>query len=273
MNAIQIDNRIELYLDATRNARYQRVEKSAAVNDAIKKFIDDRFGDEANRNPYSFQFIQQDRDDLYTLIKSATPTVTNLTAITTDYYTTGVSRITNPTDYYTLISWNTTVAGIQTFARPITYNELGPLLEDSLKYPTNKRTYYLEDATGYKFYRGTTGTMTVGIEYIKTPATYSMGTDAQLIDAGVGVLTIGLSYIATEVSVQNSVTYQPGTQFTAAVSTTLTSGQVILASNTTTCDLPDKVHEIIAKMAADILSGVVSDYTRAQSIEKQVKES
>jgi len=273
MNAIQIDNRIEFYLDATRNARFQRIEKSGAVNDAIRKFIDDKFGDEEEKNPYSFQFTQQVRDDLFTLIKSATPTVTNLTAITTDYGTTGVSRITNPTDYYDLISWTTTIDGITTFARPTSLNALMPLLEDSLKQPTNKRTYYLEDATGYKFYRGTTGTLTVGIEYIKTPATYSMGSDGQLINAGVGVVVVGQSYIATEVSVQNGVTYQPGTQFTAAVSTTLTSGQVILASNTTTCDLPEKVHEIIAKMAADILSGVVSDYTRAQSIEKQVKES
>jgi len=273
MNAIQIDNRIEFYLDATRNARFQRIEKSGAVNDAIRKFIDDRFGDLGHKSPYSFEFTQQVRDDLFTLIKSATPTVTNLTAITTNYGTTGVSRITNPTDYYELISWTTTITGIITFAQPTSYNGLIPLLEDSLKHPTNTYPYYLEDATGYKFYKGTTGTLVVGIDYIKTPATYSMGTDGQLINFGAAVLTIGLSYIATEVSVQNGVTYQPGTQFTAAVSTTLTSGQVILASNTTTCDLPDKVHEIIAKMAADILSGVVSDYTREQYLSKEVKES
>lgn len=272
MNAIQIDNRIEFYLDATRNARYGRLEKSGAVNDAIKKFIDDRFGDEDNKNPYSFEFIQQVRDDLYTLIKSATPTVTNLTAITTDYGTTGVSRITNPTDYYDLISWTTTISGITTFAQPTSYNALITLLEDSLKQPSNKYPYYLEDATGYKFYKGTTGTLVVGIDYIKTPATYSMGTDIQLITSP-SLVVIGSSYIATEVTVQNGVTYQPGTQFTAAATTALASGQVILASNTTTCDLPEKVHEIIAKMAADILSGVVSDYTREQYLAKEVKES
>lgn len=273
MNAIQIDNRIEFYLDATRNGRFQRVEKSGAVNDAIKKFIDDRFGDLNEKNPYSFELTQQVRDDLFTLIKSATPTVTSLTSITTDYGTTGVNRITNPTDYYELISWSTTIDGITTFAQPTTYNALIPLLEDSLKQPTNKYPYYLEDATGYKFYRGTTGTLVVGIDYIKVPATYSMGADNQLINFGAGVLVVGQSYIATELSVQNGVTYQVGTQFTAAVTTTLTSGQVILASNTTTCDLPDKVHEIIAKMAADILSGAIADYTRYQQIEKEVKES
>ena len=69
MNAIQIDNRIEFYLDATRNARYPRTEKSGAVNDAIKKFIDYNFGDADGRNPNSFEFTQQQRDNLYTLIK------------------------------------------------------------------------------------------------------------------------------------------------------------------------------------------------------------
>lgn len=271
MNAIQIDNRIEFYLDATRNARFQRIEKSGAINDAIKKFIDDRFGDEQERNPYSFEFSQQIRDDLFTLIKQGTPTVTNLANRTNDYYSIGVSRITNPIDYYTLISWDTTIDGIQTFARPTSYNQLSPLLEDSLKYPTNKRTYYLEDATGYRFYKATTGTLTVNMEYIKTPATYSMGADDQLIGTG-NNLTIGVNYIATEISVNNTVTYQPGTLFTAGA-TNLVSGQVILASNTTTTDLPDKVHEIIAKMAADILSGATADYTRYQQIEKEVKES
>jgi len=272
MNAIQIDNRIEFYLDATRNARYPRTEKSGAVNDAIKKFIDYNFGDADGRNPNSFEFTQQQRDNLYTLIKPATLTVTALSNIVTDYGSTGVSRITNPTDYYDLISWTATIAGLTTFAQPTSYGALIPLLEDSLKQPTNKHPYYLEDATGYKFYKGITGTLAVDINYIKTPATYSMGSDNQLIDAGIGVLTANANYIATEVSVNLGVTFQPGDLFTAS-STTLTSGQVILASNTTTCDLPDKVHEIIAKMAADILSGVVSDYTREQYLSKEVKES
>ncbi len=269
MNAIQIFERVYFYMDTTRNARFQFIDYSKAVNDAIQKFINDQFGDEENKNPYSFESTQQVRDNLFTLIKTATPTVTNLANKVNDYYTIGVSRITNPTDYYDLISWDTTVAGIETFARPTTKNELGPLCEDSLKYPTNKRTYYLEDNTGYKFYRGTTGTLTVSIDYIKTPAAYSCGSEGQLINAGIGVLTIGLDYIATELSVSLG-TFQPGDRFTAS-SVTLNSGQVILASNTTTCDLPAKTHETIAKMAAEILSGTVADYDRSQFDGKEAK--
>ena len=127
----------------------------------------------------------------------------------------------------------------------------------------------MEDATGYKFYKGTTGTLTVSLEYLKTPATYSCGTDAQLIGAG-NNLTLNLDYIATEISVNNLVTYQPGQLFTAGA-TNLVSGQVILASNTTTCDLPTKTHETIAKMAAEILSGSVSDYNKSQFAEKEAK--
>ena len=270
MNAIQILERLYLYMDTTRNARFSLTDYSKAVNDAIQKFINNEFGDIDQKNPYSFQLTQSIRDNLFTLIKTATPTVTNLSNRTNDYYTIGVSRITNPTDYYDLISWDTTIDSIQTFARPTTLNELGPLLEDSLKYPTNKRTYYLEDATGYKFYRGTTGTLTVSLEYLKTPQPYICGTDGQLINSGAGVLTLGTDYIATEVSVSNLVTYQPGNLFNAG-STTLNSGQVILASNTQTTDLPAKTHETIAKMAAEILSGSVADYNKSQFAEKEAK--
>lgn len=260
-------------MDTTRNARFSFLDYAKAVNDAIQKFINDRFGDIEHNNPYTFEFTQAIRDELFTLIKTATPTVTNLSNKVNDYYTIGVSRITYPSDYYDLISWTTTIDSVETFARPTTYNELGPLCEDSLKYPTNKRTYYLEDATGYKFYRGTTGTLTVSIEYLKTPATFSLGIDSNLIDEGVGVLTAGETYIATEISVHNLITYKPGDTFTVVAQTTLTSGQVILASNTTTCDLPAKTHETIAKMAAEILSGSVSDYNRSAFAQKEAKDT
>ncbi len=256
-------------MDTTRNARFSFLDYSKSVNDAIVKFINDRFGDIDNRNPYSFQFTQKVRDELYTLIKTATPTVSNLSNRVNDYYSIGVSRITNPTDYYDLISWTTYIDGIETYARPTTDNELGPLLEDSLKYPTNKRTYYVEDAIGFKFYKATTGTLTVSTDYIKTPATYTCGNENQLIAAGPN-LTIGLDYIATQVSVNVGTTFYPGDQFTA-VGVTLTSGQVILASNTVTCDLPAETHETIAKMAASILSGTVSDYNRSQFDAKEAK--
>jgi len=79
-----------------------------------------------------------------------------------------------------------------------------------------------------------------------------------------------LVYIAVEVSVHNGVTYAEGTQFTSA-NTNLTSGQVILAANTTTCELPEKCHDEIAKMAAEILLGVTKDYEASAFSEKETK--
>lgn len=273
MNAIQILERVYLYMDTTRNARFNFTDYSKAVNDAIEKFVIDQFGNEANQGAYSFQSNQQIRDNLFTLIKTATPTITTGTTITTDYGASTPNHINNPTDYFCLIAIQTLIGGITTYARPTTYNELLPLIEDSFKQPTNSRPYYIEDATGYNIYRGTTGTLTTAtLTYIKEPATYSCGTEGQLIDDGVGVLTIGLDYIATQTSVNAGTTYNPGDQFTAA-GTTLTSGQVILASNTTTCDLPEKTHEDIAKMAAAILSGTVSDFNRSAFAGKEAKDA
>lgn len=272
MNAIQIDNRIEFYLDSTRNGRFPRTEKSLAVNDAIRKFIDDIFGDIDNKNTYGFQSIQQVRDDLFTLIKVSTITPTTLSPVTTDYGSFIVNHVNDPSDYYEFVALRTLINGISTYVRPASNNNLGPLLEDSFKMPSNKQPYYLDDDTGYQIYRGSTGTLTSAeMTYIKTPAIYSMGADSQLIGPG-NNLTIGLDYIATEVSVNNLVTYQPGQLFNAGA-ISLDSGQVILASNTTTCDLPPKTHEIIAKMAVEILSGAISDFNRAAFTEKEVKES
>jgi hypothetical protein len=98
-----------------------------------------------------------------------------------------------------------------------------------------------------------------------------MGDESQYINAGAGVVTIGASYIATELSVQNGVTYQIGTQFTAAVTTTLASGQVILASNTTTTDMPEKCQDELAKLAASILLGVTSAFENSAFAEKETK--
>jgi len=272
MNAIAIKERVEFYMDTTRNARFSFLDINKAVNDAIRNFINDMFGSISGQNPYSFQSTQQIRDDLYTLIKTSTPAVTTLSPYTTNYDTFIVNHINLPTDYYELIAIQTLIGGVTNYARPMEMNERGPLLEDSFKKPSNRQPYYLEDSTGYKIYRANTGTLTTAtIDYIKTPNAFTIGNESQLIAPG-NNLTIGLDYIAVKKSVNNTVTYMPGQLFNAGA-TNLVSGQVILASNTQTTDLPDKTHEIIAKMAAEIMSGVTADYTRSQYTEKQAKDS
>jgi len=270
VNAIQIKNLVETYMDSTRNGRFGLDVISQVVNDAIEKFVMDSFGDVDGKKIYGFQAIQQIRDNLYTLIKSTSPTVTTLSNHNTQYYSFGVNHINNPADYYEFVALETLIGGVSTYARPTTYNELGPLLEDTYKHPTNKQPFYLDDSTGYKIYREATGTLTSAtLTYIKTPATYSCGTQSQLIGPG-NNLTLGLDYIAVQTSVNNLVTYQSGQLFNAG-SIQLVSGQVILASNTTTTDLPEKTHNEIAKIAASIMSGTITDYPRSQFAEKEAK--
>lgn len=258
MNSIQIDVAIELYLDVTRNARYYRWERDKAVNDAIRNFMDNIIDD--NINPKKQSGIQSEQivsDNLFTLQKrqSAAPTA---------------DIALYPADYYTLLDINATINGVSKYCRPLNQNKLGPRLDNAFDPPSSDTPFYLQQATGYQIYY--TGTLTnVDLDYYKTPVNFTIGTDSQLINPGV-VLTLTLSYIATEVSVSAGVTYNVGDQFTAT-STTLTSGQVILATNTTTIELPPKTHPEIAKIAASILSGVVSDFPKSQFAQVQADKS
>jgi len=272
-NAFELKELIDLYLDVTRNARYPYSSYNKAVQEATEKYLDQMFGDLNSRNIYGFQRLQQIRDNLFTLIKTSNPTITTSSTITNRFGDTfTINHFNNPTDFRELACVQTLLGGFTDYAKPTDYNSIGPLLNDSFAKPSNTLMYYNDDATGYKIYRGGTGTLTsVTLTYVKEPNQFSLGNESLQINAGVGVLTIGLSYIAIETSVQNGVTYLPGTQFTAAVTTTLASGQVILASNTTPCELPEKVQNDVAKITAEIMSGVVSDYNRSAFVNKEAQ--
>lgn len=269
MNAIEVMNRIDFYNDISRSGRFYFSDYNKAVNDAIKDYSDERLGDETQRNPKNMQWIQQIRDDLYTLIKKATLTPTNGTVITNRYYSSTPSHVNFPADYDDFISLEVLIDGYTDYSKPTSYNEIGPLLKDSFRHPTNTLTYYNEDATGLTIWRGVGGTFTsASLEYMKIPNTFSVGAETQLISPGGAVLTNGVSYIAVEISVQNAITYQIGTQFTAT-GNALTSGLVILASNTTTIELPDKTHNEICKAASRIMMLATSNYNASQAIETE----
>lgn len=268
MNAIQLGYAIDLYTNLTHTSRFYNVEKNKAVNSAILNKVNSIVDTINASDVNGIDRIQKFRDELYTLLKTSTTAATSIGNYNTNIL---IDHINYPTDYRTFAALTLTIDGNTTYGRQTDYNKRGPLLECSFRKPNNSKPYFLEDSTGIFVYRGATSTISASkLDYIKTPATFSMGLENQYIDAGAGVLTIGASYIATEVSVQNAVTYQIGTQFTAAVTTTLTSGQVILASNTTTTDLPERCHDEIAKMAAEILLGVVGAFDNSAFVQKEV---
>lgn len=208
MNAIQLKEKVDFYLDMTRAARFTFAEYNIAVNDTIEKFTAETLGSPDHRTPENFQWVQQLRDDLYTLIKTNSPTLTGATSITTPYYTTGVTTFPFPTDYYGFVSLTSIISAKTIYARPTNYNELGPLLEDSFKHPSDTKIYFNENATGMTLYRGSTTPTSTVLTYIKAPATYSCGSETQLITyAGIALALATGSYYATQVSVFNGVTY------------------------------------------------------------------
>jgi len=264
MNAIELKNRVDFYLDMTRAARFTFAEYNIAVNDTIEKFVSETIGDPDHRRPESFQWVQQLRDDLYTLIKTASVTISTATSITTPYYTTGVSSFPFPTDYYAYVLLTAVISAKTLHAHPTNNNEAGPLLEDSFKHPSDVKIYFNENSTGMTIYRGATTITSGQLTYIKTPATYSCGAETQLINAG-GTLTNAVSYYATQVSVYAGTTYQIGATITGT-GAALTSGQTIAVANTTTCDLPSRVHEEIAKRAAAVMLLTTANYPAAQAV-------
>ncbi len=270
MNAIASFNRVNYYNDLTRSSRFPFSEYNIAFNGEILRYIDEMVGDPLGRTPEWFQGNQVVRDNLYTVIATATPAITNGTAVVNKYYSALPSHINMPTDYYTFVLLMCKIDDYTTYARPTTYGALGPLLQDSFRHPTNLKPYYNEDATGLTVWRENSGTFqTATLTYIKYPTAFNMGQESDLIAAGTGVLTIGLDYIATEVSVQGGNTYQIGTQFTAAVNNNLTSGQVILASKTSPIPLPSKVHETICKRVSDVMLGVTQAYNQSQFVKSK----
>lgn len=272
MNAIASMLRTEFYSDVSRNGRFFFSDYNKVFNDVMRVFIDQQFFDADGKALTGFQFSQEQRSNLYTLIKTITPSITTIGTITTRYGTYTQNHIDFPADFYEFISAEPVIDGYRDYSRPTSYNKKGPLMDNVFMKPTNKKTYYNEDALGLNIYRGVGGTFTqINLAYIKTPATFSVGSEANLIAAGAGVLTNGTSYIAVDDSVNNGVTYLGGTQFTAT-NVNLTSGTVILTANTTPLELPDNTHEILAKMAAAILLGVTNDPSKSQFVEREANK-
>lgn len=266
MNAIETYNLVQFYIDRSRGARYYFSEINSAVNDAIKNTIDD-ITDTSNLNQLSgIDRLQVFRDELYTLIKTESSVPTVIGFYNSDVL---INHINYPLDYRTFVSMSCTIDGSTSYVRDLTYNSKGPVLEDSFLKPTNSKVKFLEDATGFKLYRGTTGTISnASLDYIKQPVAFNMGSEPQLINPGLAVLIPGDSYVAVEDSVVGSTFYPSGAMFTNP-SADLVSGQVIPSISLVSIELPVKTHADIAKRAAAILSGVVKNFESSGFAEKE----
>ena len=254
MNIISQKERVDFYMDRSRAPRFSLLQYNMAFREVVMAFFDEHRKDEIGI-----------RDNLYTLLTTATPTVTTTT--TTSTYT--ISHFNYPSNYHFFNNLQVYVDGELARVLPIKGDEINPVLLDSFKRPSNTKIYQKEDATGYSLYRGVGGTCTASFEYLKAPAEPYLGNDSDYIQTG-GTLVFGTSYTVFDPSVVAGVTYNPGDVFTASV-TTLTSGKVIPTSILVDCDLPDTVHEDIAKMVAEYMSGSVENFNKAAFSEKLTK--
>jgi len=268
MNPIEIKQRIEFYIDLSRSPRFNFQDYNMAFNDSMYEYISQQVGLSDQRNPQSVQLIQRIRDNLYTLIKTNNPTPTDGTTVVGQYYSSKPTSLPIPSDYDTFLLLQYTISSVTYYARPTTFNELGPLIDDSFNHPTNSMAYFNETTSALTLWRGTAGTVSSALlTYIKTPNVFSIGQDNQIISPS--VLATG-SYYALETCVFNSVTYYMGQIITGNNVLALTSGTVILVSNTTACELPPKTHEILSKWSAAKMLTSVGMIQEAQAIMGEV---
>jgi len=270
VNAIQLRAQIDFYNNLSKNARYYSYEYNGAVDTAMMQYMDNRIGDKSQRTPEMFQQV---RDDLYTVIKTVAVTFTPGTAITNRYYSALPATGPAPTDYRDYALLMCLIDGYTTYARPTNFNESGPLLENSFMHPTNDKPYFNYQTTGFTLWRENSGTLTSAtLTYYKIPNSFNVGLETQLINGGPAVTLTNLAtYYATEQSIYNGVTYALGATITGVTGYFLTSGQVILASNTTPCELPADCHDEIALLASKLMLGAVSNYEGSMFSEKEEK--
>lgn len=256
-NAIKTASVIDDYLDNPRGARYFRIQYDNAVASAIRNIIDSIIPSDPTK-PITVEIQQAASDNLYTLLKTQTAAPTTDIAL-------------YPADYRFFDSIYATIGGVQYWCRPTTPNKKGPMQDDSFRRATDIKPYYFQQLTGFKILHGIGTVTSVDLNYYKTPLVFSIGKDSQLISAGTAIVNASV-YIAVDPSVQNSVSYNIGDQFTA-VGTTLTSGTVILASNTVAIELPEKLHDKVAKLAAEILLGQTQQFNQSAFAEKEADKS
>jgi hypothetical protein len=258
-NAIQTQSEIDLYIDRARNQRYPRLSYDIAVNNAVRLFIEERAGDKKNPNGLlSYKSEQQVSDELYTLQSTL---VAAPTADVAAY----------PSDYYFLISIYINVGGKRVRVLPTNENRIGPQQRSNFFNYTDDFPYFIQVSGGFQILHGTGTISTVEINYLCQASYFTIGNEGQLINPG-ATLTVGSTYIATQQSVVLGVSYNVGDVFTSGT-TTLTSGQCILQSQTTPLNLPVKTQNEIAKRAAEILTGVSQEYNRAMFNKSQADKS
>lgn len=259
MNAIQMMERTDVFMDRYKSARFADSNYMDAFNSVVLSMFKDKTDNKKLFRKYSFQSNEQVRRELYTLIKTATIVPTG-------------DVVVYPADFEYYGDMNVIIDGVEDYCRPTNFNEIGPLQDNPFRKPKATKPYYIENSTGLKVYYGSGTFTSATMTYLKTPNTISIGTDSNKINPGGAVLTIGLVYVVySPTVVHNGTTYYVGQTFTATA-TSLTSGIVILNSVLVNCDLPENVHDEVCKSAAQLLQGTIEDYNKSAFLQKEIEK-
>lgn len=252
---------IDKLIDRVKSPRFNDDNYYDAINQAITMMVDDRVENIKKQKKYSFQSTQRLRDELYTLV---VPTAA--------FAPTGIT-LAFPNDYLYLLAINNVINGTRGICRPTTFNEKELVKRNPFKWPTDEKSYYIENSAGWEFIIATGATFSsCELDYMKKPNVVSIGNENDKINAGAAVLTVGQVYMVYDEAVHNSVTYYEGDTFTAA-NAVLDSGTVILNSLITSSDMPEKLHEEICRGAGAIMNGTVEDWRKQQSLKLDNQES
>jgi hypothetical protein len=274
MNIVALQYKSMFFLDSEKSPRFKKKAIDKAINSAINDIVLDRYDNiRKKQKEYAFQTAQRLRDELYSIVKEA-PALT----VASD-----IIALTQITDYWLLLAMRVDISGKVINTIPLTYDELNiveidPFVRPSIVYP--ERVYRIESSEGVKIVFGDTGSLVSGhAYYLMKPAKVNIGTEISDTVTEILSETKIIAYVdsaydlyAVGGGIIGSGTLAEEEEFTVPVDPVkyikLTSG--IVFKDYTDTDLPDMLHEEIARKAAAILSGNVENYNREKSLEKDI---
>jgi hypothetical protein len=267
MNIIEMIERVKSYNDIVASSRHDWVAYETNLNTAVNQVVNDRVDavkkPKQNKN-YSFQSIQRLRDELYTLVVPKYNIVPTGDIIAIGSY---------PTNLRFIVGVRLVIDSNTYTAEALSYNEERDMQRDPYTKPQLTdpyRVFYIESNTGLTCYYGDSGTFTASkIDYIKVPAKVNVG--IRWTAADLHNFVVGDIIIATEPTVYNGISYDPGELITIVVATlVITSGEVVIGY--TNSDLPEVLHEEVCKIAAGLFEKTVEDYNKGTILEREAEK-
>ena len=260
LNVIQMHNDIQSQIDFVNNPRHNSRDYDKAINLAIEEIVNDRYDNIKQAKGYSFDSVQRVKDELRTLVLSSTIVpVGNVVSF--------------PASYKHSLQLLVTLDAKEVSARAVSYDELSGIMGNAFTSPDADEPVFVENNGGMEVYHGSSTFSSSKLTYLKSPDVVSAGLVREQITAGVGVIVEGSVYlVVTDSTTHNSSTYEKGETFTAA-NNDLTSGQVVLQSNTTDTDLPATLHKEITNRASAIMEGWVDEFDSKKFLEFDANKS